>query len=109
MLLFLENQEQLQAYDNRFPWSVLSIKNYGVASCSDYSHRKTTPAESEKRPPIFSADLKRVATHGIFHCSSTNTMQCDFYIVVLNTMQQEYFAAGILSSKNTVKHKYYTI
>ena len=50
MLLFLENQEQLQAYDNRFPWSVLSIKNYGVASCSDYSHGKTTPAEKRGGP-----------------------------------------------------------
>ena len=31
-------------------------------------------------------------------------MQCDFYVVLLNTMQQEYFEAGILSSRNTVKH-----
>ena len=123
MLLFLENQEQLQAYDNRFPWSVHSIRNNGVANCSDYSHGKTTPAESEKRPPIFSAGLKRAATHGIFTCSSMNTMQCDFYVVVLNTMQQgdwvarirwstnttqyEYSVAGKISSQISLQHEYY--
>ena len=67
------------------------------------------PLQRREEAPIFSAGLKRAATHGIFTCSSTNTMQCEYDVVLLNTMQQEYFAAGILSSKNTVKHKYYAI